>query len=425
MFKDDGYAILSHRWVGHEITFEQIQKFTSQLQNQKDQPTVQLAKIRGACDRAREQGIKWMWIDTCCIDKSSSSEETEVLNSMFRWYRDAKLCITLFNDVRFSPQNPRENTFDRIEGGASSVWFTRGWTLQELLAPKYMQFYDMDWQYMGTKAELAHLLARITRIDVSYLTGERHFSSACIASKMSWMASRITQRPEDMAYSMLGIFDVFLTPRYGEGMRAFMRLQQHLLSTLTDESLFAWKFPTSDSPQKHATTTGSSGMDEYKLPRSQNSEAFPRLSGWEPEEWALLVPSPSCFFESTQLAISGSALPRLHGGFSMTQQGLQMPIFDPGKARTLAYYVAPLWIFRYPFKRMLQQRARAKDLKFPLNCWRTDSEGRQVRVQLRLRRTAKDSVILKRARCHEFEYTYKEPSISRAQRAEPHTVLLP
>ncbi|KAH8203524.1 hypothetical protein TruAng_002272 [Truncatella angustata] len=299
-FKQEGYAILSHRWVGREITFEQIQNSASQLRGKAVQPTAQLAKIRGACDRAREQGLKWMWIDSCCINKASTVEESEAINSMFRWYRDAKLCITYLSDVRYSANGPRDDVFLNTEGRGPSVWFSRGWTLQELLAPRAMQFFDMDWRYMGTKFELADLLARITRIDVSYLTGEKHFGTACIASKMSWLASRETARVEDLAYSMLGIFNVVLTPQYGEGMGAFMRLQQLLLSTQTDESLFAWK-----------------------LPKDQPLQTFAVPGGWEADEWGLLAPSPSCFWDSNRLTIVGKPLPRVHGGFMMTQQGLQ------------------------------------------------------------------------------------------------------
>ncbi|KAI1869274.1 uncharacterized protein JN550_005904 [Neoarthrinium moseri] len=320
-FKEEGYAILSHRWVGREITFEQIQSLASQLRSAPVQPTAQLAKIRGACDRAREQGLQWMWIDSCCINKASTVEESESINSMFKWYRDAKLCITYLSDVRFSTGNPKGEVFRSVDGTTASVWFSRGWTLQELLAPKAMQFFDMDWQYMGTKAELADILAHITQIDVRYLTGEKHFGNACIASKMSWIASRTTARVEDLAYSMLGIFNVVMTPRYGEGMRAFMRLQQLLLSTLTDESLFAWKLPQYQPPQ-----------------------VFTVPAGWEADEWGLLAPTPSCFKDSNRLTTIGKPVPRVHGGFSMTQQGLQVPIFDPGKARTLGWLVCPLWI---------------------------------------------------------------------------------
>jgi hypothetical protein len=199
------------------------------------------------------------------------------------------------------PGGPKAETFRSVEGPVPSIWFSRGWTLQELLAPKVMQFYDMDWRYMGTKVELADTLAHITRIDVSYLTGEKHFGTACIASKMSWLASRTTARVEDLAYSMLGIFNVVMTPQYGEGTRAFMRLQQLLLSTLTDESLFAWK-----------------------LPQDQPLHAFAVPGGWEPDEWGLLAPSPSCFRDSNRLTTVGKALPRVHGGFAMTQQGLQV-----------------------------------------------------------------------------------------------------
>lgn len=169
---------------------------------------------------------------------------------MFRWYRAAKVCIAYLYDVTRSENDssaksdsPNLDVFKQFEKNEPSVWFSRGWTLQELLAPREMQFYDKEWNEFGTKSTLAHQLQEASGIDAEYLRGEKHFSNACIATRMSWMANRTTEREEDMAYSMLGIFDINMTPQYGEGMRAFMRLQKILLSNLLDESLFAWRMP--------------------------------------------------------------------------------------------------------------------------------------------------------------------------------------
>lgn len=103
-----------------------------------------------------------------------------------------------------------------------------------------MRFYDMNCTYLGTKPELANALEDVTGIEAAFLRGARRFETACVATKMSWMAGRTTGRDEDIAYSMLGIFRVHLTPLYGEGMGAFMRLQDELLKETFDESLFAW-----------------------------------------------------------------------------------------------------------------------------------------------------------------------------------------
>ncbi|KAI1733352.1 hypothetical protein F4680DRAFT_442058 [Xylaria scruposa] len=214
-FRQEGYAILSHRWVGLEITFDELKDHAAELRTgTRPLSSPQADKIRGACETARNQGIRWMWIDTCCINKNSATEESESINSMFKWYREARLCITYLADVKRDAGLPITSTkiFKRIYNDEPSEWFFRGWTLQELLAPQDMQFFDMDWTYMGTKREMADTLARITGIKAQYLTGAEHFSEACIAAKMSWMAHRTTTREEDMAYSMVGIFGVTMTP---------------------------------------------------------------------------------------------------------------------------------------------------------------------------------------------------------------------
>ncbi|KAH7383785.1 hypothetical protein BKA66DRAFT_417119, partial [Pyrenochaeta sp. MPI-SDFR-AT-0127] len=186
-------------------------------------------------------GFRYLWCDRVCIDKSSTTEESESINAMFKWYRDARVCITYLSDVTAPPDGPKAtNIFQSTNGDMPSQWFSRGWTLQELLAPRDMYFYDVNWEYLGTKTLLAQEIERITGIDAEYLTGAKNFRKACIATRMSWMAGRTTTRVEDTTYSMLGLFDVTMTVQYGEGQRAFMRLQQELLSAALDESIFAW-----------------------------------------------------------------------------------------------------------------------------------------------------------------------------------------
>lgn len=171
----------------------------------------------------------------CCIDQTSSAELTESINSMFRWYQDAAICYAYLADVA---KNLRLSTIEKRL--RKSRWFERGWTLQELIAPSEVVFYSMDWQQVGTKSELAACISDITHIDQLYLNGA-NVQLASIAQRMSWAANRETSRDEDVAYCLLGIFDVNMPLIYGEGTKAFQRLQEEIMKAYPeDHTLFAW-----------------------------------------------------------------------------------------------------------------------------------------------------------------------------------------
>jgi hypothetical protein len=171
---------------------------------------------------------------SCCIDKTSSAELTEAINAMFRWYKNAVVCYVYLSDVAW-------NTDEAImtEMLRHSRWFTRGWTLQELIAPHCIEFYSRDWRKLATKAELCNLLSSITGIDVPIFKGA-DLADISIARRMSWASHRKTTRIEDIAYCLLGIFDINLPLIYGEGTKAFRRLQEAIMGTTHDQSLFAW-----------------------------------------------------------------------------------------------------------------------------------------------------------------------------------------
>lgn len=379
-FKQEGYAILSHRWIGLEITFDQLPRCTQELRTAtRPLRTPQLDKIRGACDQARLDGIKWMWIDTCCINKNNSTEESESINSMFSWYREAKVCYTYLSDVEKASEGGEAGLFNGIETGKPSVWFTRGWTLQELLAPVNMLFYDKDWEYLGTRAELSGPLSAITGIQTSYLTGQEDFRKACIAQKMSWMADRTTTREEDMAYSMLGIFGINLVPQYGEGTRAFMRLQEELLQRSTDESLFAWRMPA-------------------------------KVAQDGAQSWGLLAHSPSWFRDSKSIVVLPKKVTlRPNGGFSMRQQGVYASV--PTWTRLeltlmlVAWFPIGFSLVGVPvFLWFVKKRRRNFCLK--LNCWTQSSNGElsQVKIDMRLL-TQPPSATFQRVRPTEFSHS--------------------
>ncbi|KAI0827863.1 heterokaryon incompatibility protein-domain-containing protein [Trametes gibbosa] len=235
------YGILSHVWLKDEASFQDIQALSSH----PDPLSVAPEKVRRFCLLARAKGFDWLWLDTCCIDKTSSSELSEALNSMYTWYHEATVCYVYLHDVPPLPEgpcaDPNELT-DYEDSFVNSVWFTRGWTLQELLAPHFLFFLSYDWSIIGTKHSWASAIRRATKIDLDVLTLSRPLHKVSIARRMSWAANRRTTRPEDRAYSLLGLFGVNMAPIYGEGPeRAFYRLQEKILTHCSpDQSIFAW-----------------------------------------------------------------------------------------------------------------------------------------------------------------------------------------
>ncbi|KAN0094101.1 Heterokaryon incompatibility protein (HET) domain containing protein [Hyaloscypha variabilis] len=236
------YAVLSHRWgkATEEVSLKDIE--TGADISKKEG----YRKFQYCCQQALEDGFKYVWIDTCCIDKSSSAELSEAINSMYNWYMRSQVCYAYLNDVSSPVSGTAEsstvNAVALEEENSSfrkSAWFTRGWTLQELIAPENVRFFDQYWRYIGDKQGLASLVSEITRIDPEVLTSQVKPSS--VAQRMSWAAGRKTTRLEDRAYSLMGIFGVNMPPLYGEGHKAFIRLQEEIMRQSFDHSLFAWE----------------------------------------------------------------------------------------------------------------------------------------------------------------------------------------
>ncbi|KAF2662203.1 HET-domain-containing protein [Lophiostoma macrostomum CBS 122681] len=223
------YAILSHTWNEEEISYARYGP-TEELKQKKGGQ-----KILRTCKLALRDRYEYAWVDTCCIDKSSSAELTEAINSMFNWYARSARCYVYLRG--FDGKDPSSDF-------SLCRWFTRGWTLQELIAPKEMHFYDTNWRYFGSKAELGAALSAITGIERPILNGMHPLHVISVAKKMSWAASRTTTREEDLAYCLLGIFGISMPLVYGEGARAFTRLQEEIMKETTDLTLFAWQAET-------------------------------------------------------------------------------------------------------------------------------------------------------------------------------------
>lgn len=231
------YAILSHTWGDEEVNFKEMDsKAPGRLRK------AGWTKIVETCRIARDTfGLDYVWIDTCCIDKSSSAELSEAINSMFTWYKTATVCIVYLEDLKLVPDKRCQPGSTRFRGRLGACrWFTRGWTLQELIAPSEMVFCDGDWVQFGTKDELVSDLSEITGIEDDVLRNVDLLSAAHVGKKMSWAASRQTTRIEDQAYCLLGIFDVHMPLLYGEGEKAFLRLQEEIARSRNDLTLFAW-----------------------------------------------------------------------------------------------------------------------------------------------------------------------------------------
>lgn len=219
------YAILSHRWQDGEVLFQDMQP------GHDATPKAGYAKLAAFCAKAAAAGYGYAWCDTCCIDKSSSAELSESINSMFKWYRDAGVCFAYLYDVEASEVHDDDSESLRSE------WFTRGWCLQELVAPREVIFFNARWEPLGSRGTLSRLIHEITGIDADVPEGAS-LSRFSVAQRMAWAADRKTTRGEDVAYSLLGIFGVNMPLLYGEGgERAFRRLQEEIIRQSPDQSI--------------------------------------------------------------------------------------------------------------------------------------------------------------------------------------------
>lgn len=258
------YAVLSHTWLPdlgegvREVTYQDMQLSLLALMRgtfKKDG----WVKLRAFCDRAARDGWQYAWMDTCCIDKDNPHDTQEAINAMFRWYRGAAVCYAYLADVpgqspdtsptpalftsdlAFNQNYRREMVASQFQ---KSRWFTRGWTLQELLAPRQLSFLDQHWRYIGSRGNWEREITKTCLIGKSILRDFEPLDTvrSCIAQRLSWAAHRETTFEEDETYSLLGLFGVNMPLIYGEGRaEAFQRLQLELIKAYSDMSLFAWE----------------------------------------------------------------------------------------------------------------------------------------------------------------------------------------
>jgi hypothetical protein len=239
------YAILSHRWGESEPTFQDLKKEENKKQTERHKGA-RYRKLHEFCKKAKRHGCDLAWSDTCCIDRGSSSELDEAIRSMYKWYRDASICI-----VHLAQSESLEPGTDIDE------WFIRGWTLQELIAPTRMKFYGPGWKPLTSNAndkndaEFIFALSGITKIPPNDLCNFRPGPNRAW-EKMSWAAGRKTTRIEDIAYSLTGIFDITMTIAYGEGHRAFQRFMAELIQNCKEWQILVWAGGLPGSPTEPA-----------------------------------------------------------------------------------------------------------------------------------------------------------------------------
>ncbi|KAH8668706.1 heterokaryon incompatibility protein-domain-containing protein [Xylariales sp. PMI_506] len=237
------YAILSHTWGPGEVSYDEMLNPDMSIRSKQG-----YKKIEQFALLVLELGWKWLWVDTCCIRKDSSAELSEAINSMYRWYKNARRCYVHLEDLDSNAWVKTQNKQGALQ---SCRWLTRGWTLQELIAPSDCHFYSNDWKFLFTKTEWVLQLSMMLGIAQEVLL-TCDPSSASVAQRMSWAARRKTTRSEDMAYCLLGVFDVNMPMLYGEGgEKAFIRLQEEIMRTSDDHSLFVWR---SEEPSSSSYT---------------------------------------------------------------------------------------------------------------------------------------------------------------------------
>lgn len=214
------YAILSHTWgsAEEEVSFRDMQKDRVTAASKAG-----YTKVQKCCLKAAQDGYQYVWIDTCCIDKCSSAELSEAINFMYKWYQNAKVCYVYLFDVPSSGFDPSPKVRD--DPLSKSRWFTRGWTLQELVAPRYIEFLGQDWNLIGTKIsepesglvvpaenpldyDFLPKLAMITGITAKYFKSPSLIPYVSSARKFFWAARRQATREEDIAYALMGLFGV-------------------------------------------------------------------------------------------------------------------------------------------------------------------------------------------------------------------------
>ncbi|KAK5163436.1 uncharacterized protein LTR77_010618 [Saxophila tyrrhenica] len=278
------HAILSHRWTDEEVSYED---FLLHQQSALPRHSLGWKKIREACELARLEQLEWLWVDTCCIDKRSSAELTEAINSMYNWYAWSRRCFVFLHNVGHDVAQLHDEGRNRRCSHVYGCPF-------ELLAPDVVLFFNSAYEYIGSKAQLAGIVSDIVNIRPEYIVYPERIGTASVGERMKWASWRKTTREEDMSYCLLGMFGVSIPLLYGEGgTRAFLRLQLELMRYSDDESLFAW-------------SVSQAGI-------------------WN----GLLAPSPAAFSSANGLSIEVESSSDFRQPYAMTNKDIEMTLDLP------------------------------------------------------------------------------------------------
>ena len=310
------YAVLSHTW---EPGLPRYSEFATGAKNAASGPGSTL--VRRACDAARQLGYQYIWAESFCVDASSVAEVSEAVNSAYRWLQGAAACLVYLADL------PSGDVDD--DAWRQCKWWTRAWTLSELLAPSMVRFYDSDWHFRGTKCSppLLGLISHITTISEHVLRDGSLVPQVSVAKRMSWAANRKVSRVEDWAYSLLGIFGVHMQAIYGEGIASFLRLQDEILKNTRDMSLLAWEAqPDDDRP--------------FRGLLASSPVEFARFTSCPPKWTEPLAFEGEIQYSNKGVSITGPF-------FSYPSDGQQILLLDLGLKNSAPHTKAALVLFRH------------------------------------------------------------------------------
>jgi hypothetical protein len=303
------YAILSHTWgrSSEEVTFKDMTESSGKTK-------AGYKKISFCGDQAARDGLRYFWVDSCCIDASNSVELQESLNSMFRWYRGATKCYVYLSDVSTAKRSDQFSECTWEIAFRQSRWFTRSWTLQDLLAPISVEFFSQEGERLGDKRSLERQIYEITGIAVSALQGTP-LSEFTVAERLSWSSGREATRKEDLAYSLLGLFGVQMPLLFGEGEAAMVRLMEEIIKTTEDYSILLWF-------KKRATSFRSRQPGSHSSPDDDDDQMESRPN-WK----ALKVHSPIDLMSTESLRHHLSPLDQVPEPPQVSSRGLRLSLY--------------------------------------------------------------------------------------------------